>query len=181
MAVKGFRKFGGAVLAAALAFQTSAAGAVCITDPEAKSVALFFAPDLLRALSTTCRASLPANAYLTRSSDALAARYRTASTAAWPGVQALIGRIPETKIFRGLNEEGARGMIAAMVEDKGLGKISPKDCALFNEMLAPLDPLPPENMASFLVALGKLGESASAKPRADKQAAKPSIFCPAVK
>jgi hypothetical protein len=182
MAVTGLRKWWGGALAMASIVQANAARAVCVTDAEAKSVALFVAPDMLRALATTCRPSLPGNAYLTRSSDALVARFRSASSGSWPAVQALLGRIPEVRLFRGLNEESARGMITAVIEDKGLGKVGPSDCSLADAMLAPLDPLPPENVASLIVALAKFGEMSSneRKAKAQKQSPKPSMFCPAV-
>lgn len=180
MAVTAFRKWGGTALAAVLTLQASAARAVCITEPEAKSVALFLAPDMIRTLASTCRAALPANAYLTRSSGTLIDRYRPVSEANWPGVQTLLGRIPETKMFAGLDESAARGMIGAVLQDKALGKISASDCAMANQMLEALDPLPPQNMASFLVALARLGEAASNKRMLANQKPKASVFCPAL-
>lgn len=180
MAVTVMRKFNGMALAVALAIQAGAAGAVCVTEPEARSVALFVAPDMIRALSNTCRPSLPAGAYLTRSNDALIARYRAVSDTAWPGVQALLGRVPETKMFAGLDEGAARGLIGAMLQDKALGKISPNDCSMASQMLESLDPLPPQNMASFLVALARLGESASNERLPAGKKPKPSVFCPVV-
>lgn len=176
-----FRHVLGAALIAIFPVQAGAANSVCVTESEAKSVALFLAPDVLRTLSTTCRPLLNGDAYLGRSSDQLVARYRTASSTAWPNVQVLLGRIPEVKMFRGLNEEGARGMIAVMLEDKALGKLSPGDCSMANDMLEALDPLPPQNMATLLVTFARFGESmgrtSGGNRGNEKQPKKPSLFC----
>ena len=137
-------RFGGAIVAAALACQASAANAICLTEPELKAAIRFLSPDLIVALTDKCGAVLPANAYVRRSGPALVARYRTVSATSWPGVRALIARIPEARIFASFDEAAARGMVTGMVKE-GLAKekISTGDCDTIDGVMAALDPLPP--------------------------------------
>jgi hypothetical protein len=178
MAVTGWRRFGAAVLAMAVSGEAMAAPSFCMTDHEARSVALFLAPDILAAVGKTCRPLLPAGSYLSRPDDALSGRFRASSSAAWPTVKTLIARVPEAKMFADMDEPTARGMIKLAFGPKLMEKIKPSDCGMVDGLLAPLDPLPPENMAAFLVALARLGESGELSGKASTaRPKKASIFC----
>jgi hypothetical protein len=183
MAVTGLRRWSAALLAVTVSTQAVAAPSFCMTDHEARSVALFLAPDIITAVGKTCRPLLPAGAYLSRSDEALSGRFRASSSAAWPTVKSLIARVPEAKMFADMDEPTARGMIKLAFGPKLMEKIKPGDCGMVDQLLAPLDPLPPENLAAFLIALARLGESGELNGKAnvapDKRPKKASIFCSA--
>ncbi|MFD1611922.1 hypothetical protein ACFSCW_08925 [Sphingomonas tabacisoli] len=172
--MKSFR-IGAAIVALILPLQSvAAAEQSCLTPPEAQALITSFLPDLILATRDGCRASLPADAFLVRSGEALAARYDGEAGRAWTAARPAMGKLigEDAKLFDKLDDQTTRKVIGAGVAAKMGGSVKAKDCETVSQVLEALEPLPPANMSRLL------GIVFEAVGRAKKQSSTGFTVCP---
>lgn len=164
------RRLGNGALTAALLLGSAAPALAqpdalpCLQAREAEDLATFILPALIEGMGRKCHAILPATATLSRSSAALATRYRADSNAAWPRAKSAFARISGGNMLDFLSEEVLRQVTeeataAAIVED-----FKPKDCTMANRFVDVLAPLPARNMGQLVALLLESGAGANKSP-----------------
>lgn len=145
----------------------------CLTQAEAKSLAQFALPDILTSVISTCKATLPASAFLVRSGPDLVTRYRTEGASSWPGAKAAIIKLAgeQGAMLKALPDEAVKPLIGAGISGSLGNAIKPKSCDAVDRGLAALAPLPLSNMADLTTMLIELG--------GDKAGKSPLKICPA--
>jgi hypothetical protein len=123
----------------------------CITPAEAQALVTAIAPPAIKAVSQSCSAALPTNAYLRLNGDRLAKRYEVAALAAKPAASSAFGKLS------GANGEVSPEMFDAFVGPL-LGELIAKDikpdvCVKIDRVAALLDPLPASNLAGLIAAV----------------------------
>jgi len=140
-------------IAALAAAPAQAQPRVCLSAPEAESIALVVMPDILRQTGTLCAARLPAASPLRERSGDLVARYDREAERAWPAAKAAILKmsVPQADLL--LGSDFARPIVATLVAPLVVGRIALADCAMVDRLVTLLAPLPPRNTAGVLVTL----------------------------
>lgn len=158
-------------VAGALALALGGAGAadaqapvrVCVTAPEAESLVLAVAPDLIRQTGVACATALPPTALVRQAEGRLIAKYQSEADAAWSRATVALGKLvgPESQ---GLVQSGfARAMLGSLIGPTITGKISPGDCPAIERIVTLLEPLPPKNTAALLVTMIQLNDADKSK------------------
>ena len=123
----------------------------CIPRAEAAQMATALVPSLIDSAASSCRARLPAGAYLGTGSRALSERLRTETAGVRAGAVAMILQLTGQTLSQGVDQET---MIATFAAGLTQGLDAPQ-CRGASEMLEALAPLPTANVAQAIgAALG---------------------------
>ena len=153
-------------LAAALLMIPQAAMAadeVCLTPREFAALSAYALPSVIGGTSRACAAQLPADAFLRRSGDELAARYARGKAAAWPEARAAFLKMSAAKdpgaaqLFTAMPDDALQQVADAALAGIVASKVKPDSCATIDRALALLSPLPPENTAELIALAAGLG------------------------
>jgi hypothetical protein len=109
-------------------------------------------PEVIRETGRVCAARLPASSLVRRTSGPFLAKYEAAADAAWPTARGALGKLSTGLADGLLQSEFARPLIVSVVAPLVVGRIGVKDCATVDRLVADLEPLPPRNTASVIVA-----------------------------
>lgn len=173
-----------AAACAALAIQSvhaaQAQTANCMPAKEAEALILSIGSPFIEQLRTTCRSVLPADSYLIRRGGDLAARMGAAAAGREDDAVAAFKRFGDSGELDGMSSAMLLPLIKTMMGPMLAEEFKTKDCAGVNAILAPLDPLPAENLAGTLVAIIQLAEPGQAKStgRTTKRSAPDFNICP---
>jgi len=129
----------------------------CLSRAEAVGFISWAMPGLISGVVGRCRPLLPGDAYLTRSGDDLANRYRANSAAAWPTARSAIGKISGGSIPTTLGDDTVRTLAEAGITAALTGKIKASHCGMVNRILEVLAPLPAANMSGLITVLIEIG------------------------
>ncbi len=129
----------------------------CLAPDEMAAVISAIAPSAVASAARQCRPFLPADAYLTRSAAALAAKLRPGALAAVHTSRGALGRIAGLQLPAALSDSAIMGMIDAGAADEIIGQLKPYECAAIDRALSQVDSLPAQNLAALLAALAELG------------------------
>ena len=131
----------------------------CLTSVEARSLIMFALPEILSGVIDTCKAGLPATAFLIKSGPEMVARYKVSGAAAWPSAKAAAFKIagPEAKMLEALPDEAAKSLFAVAINSWLSKGVKPEQCAYADRGIAALAPLPIENIADFTTMVLELG------------------------
>lgn len=135
---------------AAPASAASAAPQTCLTAVEAQALITSMLPDALQTVAAKCRPTLPADALLVRSGDALIARYRPVADAAFKTARGAFARMVGSEALANLDDETVRKLFAAGVAGEITKSLKPQTCMDVDRVLVALEPLPPENMSMLI-------------------------------
>lgn len=146
------------------------APAVCLTRGEAESLLLAGMPELLGSIAKRCSATLPAGALLGKGGEALQQSYRDAAREAWPAARTALDKVLRAQGLPtdGMTDESARAFVqlgAAMLAGE---RLNGSNCAVVNETLELLQPLPPRSVARLLSLIGQAGQDATPQGRASR-------------
>lgn len=166
-------------IAALLALAAPASAAIaapqaCLTPVEAQALITSMLPDALQTVATKCRPSLPADALLVRSGDALIARYKPVADAAFKTARPAFSRLAGGEVLDNLDDETMRKLFAAGVAGEITKGLKPQTCMDVDRVLLALEPLPPENMSMLI---GTVLELTSRDPKGSKKTG-PFDICP---
>lgn len=140
-----------------------AAQAVCVTPAELTAMTTYGLPSVIRGTSQRCSPILPANAYLRRDGERLAARYERGSVAAWPAARAAFLRIgsngnaDQAKIMQRLPDDTLRPLVDELILGMVDQKLPADRCKSIDRLVNLLSPLPPENTAELIGLAAGLG------------------------
>ncbi len=150
----------------------------CLTPNEAQSLLSVALPDIVTSMVEKCGPTLPASAYLNRSSTDLIARYRTSANASWPAAKRAIGKLAggDTGMLASLPDEALKGFFTAGISTAVAKDIKPDSCSSIDRGIKALAPLPPENTADLI---GLLIEMDSKRKGAGGKGKAPFNICPA--
>ncbi|TMJ17189.1 MAG: hypothetical protein E6G94_02250 [Alphaproteobacteria bacterium] len=139
----------------------------CMNPEDAAALGVAMVPPMIDAVVTKCSSALPATAFLNGGAKAMSQRFR----AAVPNRGAVMARAMETFTGQKMPPEASGEAMVGFIEAIAVGKISEnldvKDCPSYDTMIEAMAPLPPENMASFVVAAIKIGMNHT--PATDKK------------
>ncbi len=147
----------------------------CLQPAEAEALMMFILPGAFDALTDRCRASLPADAPLSRIGHALALRYRPESESAWPLAKAAFGKVSDPAAIKILGDDTLKKLVSTGIANELPKSVKPKDCGLVDRFVAALEPLPARNMALLMGALIEVGS----RTGAGDQRGSPFKICPA--
>lgn len=149
--------------------------ATCVTEPEARALALAMSPSVLRQVADICARTLPPTAFLRASGREMLGRYDAAGAAAMPAAGAALGRIMGPQA-QALADSGMLGpMMVGMIGPVIASDVKPESCPAVDRVLADLAPLPPANAAGLFVTILQL----VAADHKAKGKSFPIEFCPA--
>jgi hypothetical protein len=152
-----------ALLIACVPAAQAQAAPPCMTPAEAQALIVSFMPDIIKGLRDVCKASLPADAFLTRSGEALAERYEPEARTAWTSGRAAAVKISGGEdVFKRLDDETARKAFGAGIANEIAKDMKTKDCAMVDGVARALEPLPPANMSMLI---GSIMEAVAADPK----------------
>ena len=137
-----------ATAALLLSAQPAWAQGQCIPRAQAAQMATALVPSLIDSAANSCRAHLPAGAFLGNGSSALAERLRADTAAVRAGAVAMVLQLTGQTLAQGVDQETmintfASGLTAAL--DAG-------QCRGASEMLEALSPLPTANVSQAVAA-----------------------------
>jgi hypothetical protein len=139
---------------AALGAETKPA---CMKPEDAAALSLAVVPPMIDAVAAKCSSALPATAFLNSGAKGMSQRFRVAV----PDRGAVMARAMETFTGQAMPPEASGEAMVGFIEAIAVGKISEnldvKDCLSYNTMIEAMAPLPPENIASFVVAAIRIG------------------------
>lgn len=128
----------------------------CITGQEAEGLVLVLAPDLMRAIGTTCGSQLPPSSLLRQTEGPFIARYQAAADQAWFKGRAGLAKLAGPDAAQLMDSELARPMVTALAVPLLTKKLNPRDCPTIDRFVSLLSPLPPRNTAALVVAIVQL-------------------------
>ena len=140
-----------AAAALLLSAQPALAPVQCIPRAQAAQMATALVPALIDSAASSCRAHLPAGAFLGAGSTALAERLRTDTAAVRAGAVAMMLQLTGQTLAQGVDQETMINTFAG-----GLTEVlDAAQCRGASEMLEALAPLPTANVAQAIgAALG---------------------------
>ncbi|EGD58599.1 hypothetical protein Y88_0656 [Novosphingobium nitrogenifigens DSM 19370] len=128
----------------------------CLTQGDLAGMFAFALPTVIDSATQTCRPVLARDGFLASQGTALADRYRTGQSAAWPVAKAAVlkvaaGRSGGVERYASFLPDSAlqpfaTGMIGQFIDTA----IHPADCAEIEQALHFVAPLPPENAAGLI-------------------------------
>ena len=134
-----------------LSAQPALAQSECIPRGEAARMATALVPSLIDSAAGSCRAHLPAGAFLGNGSSALAERLRADTAAVRANAVAMVLQLTGQTLAQGVDQETMITTFAAGLS----GGLDAAQCRGASEMLEALAPLPTANVAQAIgAALG---------------------------
>ena len=155
-----------AIVAAFAPALAAAAEPPCLTPREFTALANYALPSVITGTANRCAATLPADAYLRRSSGALATRYAQSRTQAWPGAkQAFIKVSTATNpqaadLFRNMPDQNLQQMTDGLIEGLVGQRLPVTRCGAIDRLVALLAPLPADSTAELIAIAVGLGAKA---------------------
>jgi hypothetical protein len=144
-----------ALVAAPVAGQ--AAGQPCLTSAEFTALSNYALPSIITGTTQRCAASLPADAWLRRNGNQLAARYAAAKPAAWPAAKSAFlklggnGANNETAgLIRSLPDNSQQQMADLFIAGLVSQRLPIDRCGVIDRLVRLLAPLPQENTAELI-------------------------------
>jgi hypothetical protein len=153
------KPFTAAALILFTAQAASAQSARCIPRAQAAQMATALVPSLIDSAAASCRAHLPAGAFLGGGSSALSERLRSETASHRASAVAMVLQLTGQTLAQGVDQETMIGTFAAGLTH---GLDAPQ-CRGASEMLEALSPLPTANVAQAIgaalgLALAQSGE-----------------------
>lgn len=165
-AAAGWAAIAGMAAEAQTTVEKSAADSVpCLTTEDAEAAVLVMIPGALHGLQTVCGPKLPANSYLATRGAALEQRFRDAGAEVGPAADRAVTQI--MGVTSGEPVKDAAKILEPMSEMMVLGAkkdLDARNCALADEMLGLLDPLPARNFSRILERIVELGSEGDKDP-----------------
>jgi hypothetical protein len=164
-----------ATMLSALPMTAIAAETPCLTATEARGLIQVALPDVITAVESRCKTTLPSGSFLARSGAEMATRYRTSAGTNWPVAKLAFLKLvgPSGEVFKSMPDDASKALISAgIAAEMGKG-IKPEQCSYIDRAMAALAPLPPENMADLTIVILELGNANGAKTKS------PLTLCPA--
>jgi hypothetical protein len=140
-----------ATAALLLSAQPAFAQGQCLPRAQAAMMATALVPSLIDSAAASCRAHLPAGAFLGTGSTALAERLRTETAASRASAVAMVLQLTGQSLAQGTDQETMIGTFATGLT----ASLDAAQCRGASEMLEALAPLPTPNVAKAIgAALG---------------------------
>jgi hypothetical protein len=137
------------------------------TRAERDAIIIYILPVATNALIGRCGPVLADDGYLRTHGAALAARLATGQEAAWPlARRAFSGLASPIERPSGDNPTDAEWRTAfdqTIIE--GIGRLSDDECHEAEALIAPLDPLPPDNLVQALSAIATMAINRQSRQR----------------
>ena len=143
----------------------------CINGEEIKGFVGYVLPDMVSGVVAKCRPTLLPDGYFNTHGNQLAERLSAGKEAAWPMARAAFRKFGGD--FRGSPKAGlSERTIRSLIDNEMVTKLSSElpiaMCRDIEAVVAPLDPLPDENVVQFLAAIfgvaGRKGSDVRACP-----------------
>lgn len=135
-----------------LAGTPAAAESACMTPGEARALIAGMMPDLLKATSDRCAATLPAEATLRGGLDPLLVRLRHEAAPS-----RLLAGVAATKMLGDTARDVSTGTKLAIIGEiftkEITNTIKPQDCRTIDRAVALMAPLPLDNLAGLVVLM----------------------------
>lgn len=143
------------------------ATSTCLTQTETTAMIGYVLPDLVAGVRDKCKATLPANSFLSSRSAELEARYRAQADTLWPQARvAFVKMVGEDEVMKKLPDSALRPFLTAAFATTITDDVKPKDCPTADGLVETLAPLPPLNLArliGIIIAADGKGSDASGK------------------
>lgn len=155
----------------ALAAETAATA--CVTERDVAALTAYGMPSVISGVTRSCAKALPAESWLPRNGEALAARYAAQKPRAWPAAKAAFMRLSQVTnpdaaaLFAAMTDDALMPIADAAVAGIVSSKLKPESCPAVDRALSLLSPLPPENTAE-LIALAVGLTARAGEPRIGK-------------
>ncbi len=154
-----------ATIALALApIAAQAAEPPCLTLAEFTALSSYALPSIITGTTDRCAASLPANAWLKRNGNQLAARYTTGKSRAWPAAKTAFLKLAgnganndAAGLIKGLPDSSQQQMADAFISGLVGQQLPTERCSVIDQLVRLLAPLPPENTAELIAVAAGLG------------------------
>ena len=143
----------------------------CINPDEIKGFVGYVLPDVVSSVVTKCGPTLRPDGYLNSRGSQLADRLAVGKEAAWPSARAAFQKMGGD--FKGQPKAGlSERTIRSLIDNEMVAKLTTElpltMCRDIESIVAPLDPLPAENMVQLLAAIfgvaGRKGSEVQACP-----------------
>jgi hypothetical protein len=149
----------------------AAPAATCIDANEIKGFVGYVLPDVVGAVVAKCGPTLRPDGYVNARGSQLAERLAVGKEAAWPMARAAFRKMGgdfKGQPKAGLSERTIRSLIDNEMVAKLTSELPLSMCRDIETVVAPLDPLPAENVVQFLAAIfgvaGRKGSDVRACP-----------------
>lgn len=154
-----------APLAFALApIAAQAAEPPCLTSAEFTALSSYALPSIITGTAERCAASLPADAWLKRNGNQLAARYAAGKSAAWPTAKAAFlklggsaGNGEAANLLKSLPDSSQQQMADLLISGMVGQQLPVERCSVIDRLVRLVAPLPPENTAELIAVAAGLG------------------------
>ena len=162
--------FAAAALVVAPGIAQAAQAPQCLTAAEFTAMTTYGLPSMIRGTSQRCATVLPADAYLRRDGERLAARYERGKNAAWPAARAAFlrvgsnGNAAQASLMQRLPDDTLRPLVDELILGMVDQKLPTDRCKAIDRVVALLAPLPAENTAELIGLAAGLG-AATGKAR----------------
>ena len=174
-----------AAVCAALAVQSihaaQAQTADCMPPKQAEALFLTFGAPLIDQARKICITALPSGSYLSARGEQLSKRLSAAATGREEEAVAAFKRFGGNDgALDGIDTATLLPMIQAVIGPMIAQEIKERDCSGMNAVLAPLDPLPAENLAQVVIAIAQLAQprQSGTNKRTTKKSATDFNICP---
>lgn len=143
----------------------------CVTGAEMDALIAVYAPELINTAVKQCSGVLKKETYLLQKKDSLIAKFTGNRAAATPLASRAIQKLMKGYTTNNTFAQALAGMKSdALIEVVGAGiisavKLDTKTCLATNEIMATLDPLPPENFAQLATTLVQLSLGSDTKKK----------------
>ena len=132
----------------------SAQAASCISRAESQAIVSHLMPDLLDRVEARCSPLLGPTSYLASEASALSTRFSPLSRRSWPAAKRALERqsgkaLPDNEFILDL---GRRAIADGVAKE-----MDAKSCAVLDDLLVELQPLPPQNLANIFSLLLEAG------------------------
>ncbi len=144
-----------ALVSAAQLQAAQTAATSCLNRDEVHGLVAYVLPDALDATLTTCSPKLGPDSFLARRGPKLAETLRTGKNAIWPQARSAFFKFggEHTAELAKLKDATVRTMVDDLMSQKLAPAIKPSICGDVERILAPLEPLPTDNLVAFLSAI----------------------------
>ena len=128
----------------------------CLTAAEFTALSAYALPSVISGTVQRCAPSLPADAFLRRSGNELAARYAEGKAAAWPGAKAAVIKMsavehPEAgDLMKSLPDETLQQLADTMIAGMIGQRLPVERCGIVDRLIRLLAPLPAMNTAELI-------------------------------
>jgi hypothetical protein len=128
----------------------------CMNPEEIKGFVGYVLPDVVDGVVKKCSPTLRPDGYFNTSGSQLATRLAAGKESAWPMARAAFRKMGgefKGNPKAGLSERTIRSLIDNEMVEKLTSGLPVKMCRDIEAIVAPLDPLPPENLVQLLAAI----------------------------